>query len=161
MVIWLIGKSGSGKTFFAKKILSKIRRKKIHIDGDEIREKFFNNKLGFDLKSRRRNAEFIVNLCKYLEFKGHLVVCSILSVFPEIQKKNRKSFDNYFQIYLKTSTKILKINNSKKVYSNKKNIVGIDINFPKPYKSDLVIHNKFDKKYKIQLKKIFSKLKYF
>ena len=69
MVIWLIGKSGSGKTFFAKKILSKIKKKKIHIDGDEIREKFFKNKLGFDIKSRRRNAEFIVDLCKYLESK--------------------------------------------------------------------------------------------
>ena len=34
-------------------------------------------------------------------------------------------------------------------------MVGIDINFPKPYKSDLVIYNKFDKYIK-QLKKIFS-----
>ena len=161
MVIWLIGKSGSGKTFFAKKILSKIKKKKIHVDGDEIREKFFKNKLGFDIKSRRRNAEFIVDLCKYLEVKGFLVVCSILNIFPEIQKKNRKIFDNYFQIYLKTSTKILKENNNKKVYSNKKNIVGIDINFPKPYKSDLIIYNKFDKDHIKQLKKIFSKLKYF
>lgn len=161
MVIWLIGKSGAGKTFFAKKILSKIKKKKIHIDGDEVREKFFKNKLGFDLKSRRKNAEFIVNLCKYLEAKGFLVVCSILNIFPEIQKKNREIFDNYFQIYLKASTKILTENNSKKVYSKKKNIVGIDINFPKPYKSDLVIHNKFDKEYTKQLKKIYSKLKYF
>ena len=65
MVIWIIGKSGSGKTYFAKKLLNQIKKKKIHIDGDEIRDIFFNNKLGYDLKSRKKNSELIVNLCNF------------------------------------------------------------------------------------------------
>ena len=42
MVIWFIGKSGSGKSFYANKLLKKIKNKnKIHIDGDDVRKIFF------------------------------------------------------------------------------------------------------------------------
>ena len=51
MVIWVIGRSGSGKTFFAKKLKNLIKSHKIiHVDGDEVRKCFYNNKLGFSLK---------------------------------------------------------------------------------------------------------------
>ena len=43
--------------------------------------------------------------------------------------------------------------------SLKKNVVGRDIKFPKPYKSDLVIKNLFDKSYKKNIKKIISLIK--
>ena len=38
MVIWIIGKSGSGKTFFAKKIYSLLNKRNncFLIDGDEV-----------------------------------------------------------------------------------------------------------------------------
>ena len=159
MVIWIIGKSGSGKTYFAKKLLNQIKKKKIHIDGDEIRDIFFNNKLGHDLKSRKKNSELIVNLCNFLEKKKIVVVCSILSIFPNIQKKNRLIFNKYFQIYIKTNIEKLKKNNSKKIYSNTKNVVGVDIKFPEPYKSDIIINNTFDGNYKKELNKVIKKLK--
>ena len=43
MVVWIIGKSGVGKSYFAKKILNKlkIKKKKIFwIDGDKFRKKY-------------------------------------------------------------------------------------------------------------------------
>ena len=40
MVIWLIGKSGSGKTFFAKKILSKIKKRKFILMGMKLEKNF-------------------------------------------------------------------------------------------------------------------------
>ena len=71
-----------------------------------------------------------------------MVICSILSIFTEHQKKNREKFKNYFQIFINSNISNLKKRNVRKVYT-KKNVVGKNIKFPKPYKSDLVIENKF------------------
>lgn len=160
MVIWIIGKSGTGKSFYAKKLSNKLKGKKILIDGDEIRKFAFLDKLGFTKKDRKLNAQFIVRLCSFLERKGFKVICSILSIFPEMQKKNRKIFQNYYQIYLKANSQKLISNNNKGIYSKNKNIVGIDIKFPKPYKSDLILNNYFDQKYKSNINRIIKLLKH-
>ena len=70
------------------------------------------------------------------------MICPILSIFTEHQKINRKKFKNYFQIFINSKILNLKKENIRKIY-NKKNVVGQDIKFPKPYKSDLVIKNNF------------------
>ena len=76
MVIWLIGISGSGKTFYGKKLYSLISKKKkvIHIDGDEIR-KYINYKLKYSKKDREKNSLTISDLCNFLEKKGFIVIC--------------------------------------------------------------------------------------
>ena len=159
MVIWIIGKSGSGKSFYAKKLLKKIKGKKILIDGDEVRSFAFSNNLGFSKKDRKVNAQFIVRLCSFLECKGFKVVCSILSIFPEIQKKNRQIFQDYVQIHLKTNHARLVKNNNKKIYTKNKNVVGIDIKFPTPYRNDLTFNNNFNLEYKTNIDKIIYFLK--
>ena len=43
MVVWIVGMSGSGKTYFAKKLcehLKKNKKKIIWIDGDDFRKKY-------------------------------------------------------------------------------------------------------------------------
>ncbi len=141
MVIWIIGLSGSGKSYLAKKIFNKIKGKKILIDGDTVR-KYITYELKYSKKDREKNSQLISDLCKFLENQGFVVVCSILSIFTKHQKLNRKKFDNYFQIFINTQISILKKRNSKNVYS-KKNVVGRKIKFPKPYKSDLIVKNNF------------------
>ena len=159
MVVWIIGLSGSGKTFLAKQILKNIRGKKIHIDGDEVR-KFLTYKLGYTKKDRKRNSLIISDLCAYLEQKNYIVICSILSIFKEHQIQNRKKYKNYFQIYIKTNLKRLIKRNNKKIYSKQKEIVGKDINFPKPVKNDLIINNEF-KPYKLRIiKNIVAKIQH-
>lgn len=162
MIIWIIGKSGSGKTYFAKKIFNYYQNKKkiFWIDGDEFR-KFITYNLGYDYKSRMQNSKKIIDFCRYLESKKYIVICSILSIFKEHQKLNRKIFKKYYQIYLKAEQKILEIRNKKKIYSKIKNIVSKDIEFPEPYKSDLIITNNFkngQKIFQIILKKLNTKL---
>ena len=144
MVVWIIGKSGSGKSFFAKKIAKILNKKKkvFWLDGDEFR-KYISYDIGYSINDRKINSKRIQDFCKFLEIKKYFVICSILSIFPDHQKKNKKNFKKYKQIYLKVENKILKKRNSKKVYSKKKNIVGTDIDFNKPYKSDLIIKNDF------------------
>lgn len=145
MVIWIIGLSGSGKTFLSRNLLFQLKKKykKVKwIDGDEFRNKFSKD-LGYSLNDRRKNSNRIRKYCKEYEKKNYIVICSILSIFQDHQKKNKKYFNNYFQIFIKVSSKILMKRNNKKVYSKNKNIVGIDIDFPKPYKSDIIITNNF------------------
>ena len=156
MVVWVIGISGSGKSFFAKKILNKIKGKKIHVDGDEVR-KYLTYKLGYIKSDRKKNALLISDLCNLLEKKGFIVVCSILSIFKEHQKRNRKIFNKYMQIYLKANIKKVIEKNNKNIYS-KKDVVGKQIKFPTHHKSDITIINNFDHSYKKNIKLIVKRL---
>ena len=158
MVIWVIGKSGSGKSFLAKNLIKQIKKiykkkKILWIDGDDFRKKFSSD-LGYSLLDRKKNSKRIQNRCKAFEDKSYLVVCSILSIFKEHQKKNRSLFKNYIQVYIDVATEKLSKRNSKNIYVNKKNVVGKDIKFPTPYKSDIIIKNYFDKRYLKNIKKI-------
>ena len=161
MVIWIIGKSGSGKTYLSKHLIKSLKKKKlkkiIWIDGDKFRKRYSKD-LGYSLVDRKKNSKRIQNFCKKYDEKGYLVICSILSIFTNHQKINRKKFSNYFQIYIKTDTKILKFRNNKMVYSKKKNVVGKDIPFPKPYKSNAIIKNDFKKTFLNNIKKIENKI---
>ena len=160
MVIWIIGKSGSGKSFiskFLKKTLKTKKNKVVWIDGDKFRKKFSKD-LGFSFSDRKKNSKRIQNHCKKFDKMGYVVICSILSIFRDHQKQNRKIFSKYIQIYIDVNLNILKIRNNKKVYSEKKNIVGEDIKFPVPYKSDLVIKNDFTIKFLKNVKLIEKKI---
>jgi len=141
MVIWIIGLSGSGKTYLANNLFKKMKGKKIFVDGDDVRKHITYN-LKYSKKDREKNSQLISDLCKFLEIKGFTVICSILSIFKNHQKLNRKKFNDYFQIFVNTDISKLKKRNIKKIYS-KTNVVGKSIRFPKPYKSDMVIKNNF------------------
>ena len=75
------------------------------------------------------------------------VICSIISIFPDLQKKARKVYKKFFLTFLKVPIKILKASrDKKKIYKNYfskkiKNVVGIDIPFPKPYRPDLICNS--------------------
>ena len=108
MVIWLIGISGSGKSFYSKKIynLIKKRKKTILIDGDEVR-KYITYNLKYSKKDREKNSLIISDICHFLEKKGYIVICSILSIFKKHQNRNRNLFQKYLQIYIKSDFKKL------------------------------------------------------
>ena len=141
MVVWIIGLSGSGKSFLANKIYKKLinkRKKVIWIDGDDVR-KYITYDLGYSIADRKKNSKLIADLCKFLENKGFIVICSILSIFKDHQKINRKKFKRYLQIYIKSNLEKIKKKNSNNVYQNKRNVVGKNITFPTPYKSHFII----------------------
>ena len=96
-------------------------------------------------------------MCKFLESQNFTVVCSILSIFRNHQKINRNKFENYFQIYLKTELEKVKKRNNKNIYSYS-NVVGKKINFPHPYKNDVVIHNDFLPYTKEKINQIIKKI---
>tara|TARA_B100000029_G_C17398879_1_gene896287 strand:- start:214 stop:708 length:495 start_codon:yes stop_codon:yes gene_type:complete len=160
MVIWIIGESGSGKSFLARKLFKEFNSKKVKvywIDGDLFRKKYSRD-LGYTTKDRKKNSLRIQKHCKIKEINNDIILCSILSIFKKHQKKNRRIYKKYFQIYIKANKKILKKRNNKNIYSKKKNVVGKDIKFPCPYKSDMIITNKFNKNFILNVKKIVKKV---
>ena len=148
MVIWIIGLSSSGKSKIASLVYKKLKKRKINsvwLDGDEVR-KIYNDKLGHNIKDREKNAERISRLTKYFSDQNINVIASVLSNFPKWQKWNKRNIKSYKQVYLKVSLDNLILRDKKNLYKNalkkkKKNVVGVDIKFHEPLKSDLIIDN--------------------
>jgi len=143
MIIWIIGKSNVGKSTIGKSLAKKIQVKNsntIFIDGDIFRE-MMGNDLGHTVEDRYKNAKRIEEFCVYMDSQNINVVFALLSIFPDVQKSIRNRVDNYFQVYLKASDKTLKLRDDRGIYRKEKDVVGVDIKFPTPYKSDIVIEN--------------------
>ncbi len=162
MVIWIIGKSNAGKSAVGKCLVDIIRKKHpntIFIDGDIFRG-ITNNDLGHTVEDRYKNAKRIEEFCVYMDTQGIHVIFSLLSIFPDVQKSIRSRVKNYFQVYLTASDEILKSRDKRGVYNNEKNVVGKDIEFPTPYKSDLIIENDTNKDLSLNdiAKKIFVEI---
>ena len=148
MIVWIIGLSGSGKSTLGKEIVRIVRKKKSNImliDGDEFRNAF-DNDIGHSVNDRKKNARRISKFCKLCDKQNIHVVCPILSIFPEIRAWNRKNIKNYYEVFIDTPIEDLKTRDPKGLYKafenkQKKNIVGMDIKFPIPRKSNLIIYN--------------------
>lgn len=153
MVIWIIGLSGAGKSTLANELVEKFRNdnlKVVLLDGDIIRD-LFKNDVDHTIEGRRRNAERLSALSKFLANEGIHVVAAVLSIFPEWQDWNRENIKGYCEIYLKVSMDTLLKREIKNLYGAAlkgeiKNVVGIDIPFPEPVKSDLVLNNELGRK---------------
>lgn len=148
MVIWLIGLSGSGKTTIANKIVERLRQsnnKVVLLDGDLIRE-LFGNDVDHSIEGRRRNAERLSVLSKYLASQNIHVVAAVLSIFPEWRKWNRENILDYSEVYMRVSMDTLLRRDIKDLYAKAlrgeiTNVVGVDIPFPEPDKPELIIDN--------------------
>ena len=148
MVIWLIGLSGAGKSTLANEIVAGANRERkntILLDGDVIRE-IFGNDLGYSMEDRLKNAQRICKLGKFLDSQGYNVVTAILSLFPESREWNRRNIENYYEVFIDSPIESLIERDSKGLYAkfNRAEIsevAGMDIDFPKPEKADLVIKN--------------------
>ena len=145
MIFWFTGLSGSGKTtfskFFINKLNKKIRKKVIHIDGDKFRTIF--NYLKYSLKDRIKNSERVCKLADFLNKNGKFVIIvSMVSISPKWLNWIRKRNSDYFQIFLDVPIEVLKNRNIRNIYK-KKNIVGLNIKYPKPIKNDFIFKNDF------------------
>ena len=165
MIIWITGLSGAGKTTLAKALYKDVKKRfpnTLWIDGDILRKHFQNTKK-FDQKSRIDQYKKMIRLAKFCYEQKINIIISVLYFNNFIFKNNKKIFKNYFQIYLKANIKDLIKRDSKKVYSkniNKKKpfLVGVDIKWNEPKKSDLIIENFFNKKVNLVKRSILTKI---
>lgn len=152
MVIWIIGLSGTGKTTLASQVVERIRQlngKVILLDGDLIRT-LFGNDVDHTIEGRRRNAQRLSVLSKFLADQGIHVVAAVLSIFPEWRRWNRENIPDYSEVYIKVSMQTLLRRDIKNLYARAArgeivNVVGVDIPFPEPENPELVIENDLDR----------------
>lgn len=148
MVVWIIGLSGAGKTTLSESVVAAARGRGAPVamvDGDVVRE-MFGNDLGHTLEDRRRNADRICRLCKFLDDQGIHVVCAILSLFPETRAWNRANIANYFEVFIDTPLEDMVARDVKGIYGRFKrgeiaNVAGMDIPFPEPADAEIRIRN--------------------
>jgi cytidine diphosphoramidate kinase len=151
MVIWIIGLSGTGKTTLATQVVEQIRQmnhKVVLLDGDLIRD-LFGNDVDHTIEGRRRNANRLSVITKFLADQNIHVVAAVLSIFPEWRRWNRENIADYSEVYLKASMQTLLRRDVKDLYAKALkgeiiDVVGVDIPFPEPESPDLVIENDVD-----------------
>ena len=146
MIIWLIGLSGSGKSTLADAMYARMKpqcRHLVRLDGDEFRD-VFRNDTDHSVEGRLKNAERISHFCRVFDAQGVHIIASVLSIFPEWQTWNRKTFSSYFEIFLDAPLDVVRARDPKKIYAAAEagtmdNVVGLDIPFPVPENPNLVI----------------------
>jgi len=166
MVIWFIGKSASGKTFFGEKLYNVLRVNYpniVFLDGDLLRNAISKD-LGHSKEDRYVSEERRSKLSKILSDQGIHVIMSGISNEPKIREWNKKNIKDYFEIYLKTNKSTLYNRDPKGIYKNYsqgqiKNVVGEDIVFNEPISPWMTIDNDSNNNSKEIIESIVLKLK--
>lgn len=144
MVVWLMGPSGAGKTTLGRKLADYYQSKNVAhylLDGDEVRT-FFNNDLGHNILDREMNIKRIIFAAHVLEKNNIIPIVCNISPFEKLRFLAREKLNGYQEIYLKAEISNCMSNDVKNIYKNnmgKTPLVGVDILFENPTKSDLVI----------------------
>ena len=142
--IWLIGPTASGKSTVAKIIYNKIKNNYpnlVILDGDELRD-LYDNKLGYDLVSRKKNMQRYIKLSIWLQKHDINSIAAINGAIQSDRDLLRKEVLNYKEIYLNCSLKERIKRDKKKLYERAlkgeiKNVLDVDMKFEKPINCDL------------------------
>ena len=168
--IIIYGYAGAGKTVISKKIKSKIEKKIgkcLLLDGEDLRNYYAKIGMKFGYRKIDRDKTVIpkLKLLNLLLKKGINIIHPTLWLNKFAIKKWSVGFENLIKIYIKTEIDdIITFGKKKKVYSLKKNVVGIDIKPFFPKSPQVIIKNDFKKSINqlsheviIKFEKLFSK----
>ena len=123
---WYIGHRQN----YTCKILFKVFKNFIWIDGDQFR-KLFNNDLGYTLYDRNKNAERLINFSKFLFEQNNSIIISANLTSKKYKKIIKKKFKNITHINIDVDFNKLKNRDKKSIYKKNKNVVGKDIKIKK------------------------------
>jgi adenylylsulfate kinase-like enzyme len=124
--IWFCGVSGSGKTI-ASKIIKKNFKNSILLDGDKIR-KLISFDLGYCLTDRKVQINRVFGIAQICISSGIFPIITTVYMNQNMVKKLKQNKIIVVNILREFS----QIKNRKKIYNNKiKDVVGVDIKFPK------------------------------
>ena len=123
MVIWLIGKSGAGKSEIGKRLYDKLKLiipNIVFLDGDELRDAISWD-LGHSLADRHTSEKRRSQLCKLLSDQDISVICAALSNAPALREWNKQNIKEYYEIYLEVERSVLHKRDSKGIYQRYNN----------------------------------------
>jgi adenylylsulfate kinase-like enzyme len=95
-IYWFTGQPGSGKTVLSSMLKDVLdfntNNKVFHIDGDELRKLFNNQKYGRE--GREENIKRAQDIAKFLLAQGHNVVVSLVAPYKEIRESFKTELGN-------------------------------------------------------------------
>lgn len=113
--------------------------------GSEKQREIFND-FGYEREQRLKSTYPCLRLIEFLEENQLIVIVPTISAFNEIYALNRKTFKNYFEVYIHCDFKELVRRDKKGLYSGAlsgkiKNVVGVDIPYEEPKDAHFVLEN--------------------
>tara|TARA_B100000683_G_C12258804_1_gene460671 strand:+ start:122 stop:637 length:516 start_codon:yes stop_codon:yes gene_type:complete len=160
ILFWITGLSGAGKTSVSQKIYKKIKNefgKTIFINGDDLR-KIFDLK-GYNYKDRKKIGLQYSRLFKKITDQNVNVIFAGVVLIESVRKWNKKNIDNYLEIYLKANIKKIIKRKYKRLYSQTKNLVGLNVRAEFPKKPDIIINNNFEESIKSISDRLLKKIR--
>ena len=91
MIYWFTGQPGSGKTILADLLKEKQFPHAFRIDGDEMRDLFYNK--DYSIKGRISNIDAAQKIAHYLHNKGKDVIVSLVSPYLDQREEFKKKLD--------------------------------------------------------------------
>ncbi len=106
MIYWFTGQPGSGKTILScllKNALENINNSKVfHIDGDELRTLYDNQKYGKE--GRIENIKRAQDIAKFINNSGHDVVVSLVAPYLDLRESFKESMNGeLIELYVHTT----------------------------------------------------------
>lgn len=140
--IWFFGLSGVGKSFASEFLLKKLPNA-IKLDGDIVR-RYISYDLGYSISERKTQISRIFNLAQLLIFERKIPIISTVYFDNNLLKKTLT--ENIAVFKIQRANEI-----NKKLVNEKKNVVGVDIDYEEIDCKVIINDDSFKKK----LTKIF------
>lgn len=160
LVFWVTGISGSGKTTLSKSIYPFIKKNfgsTILLSGDNLRRIFKLNR--YEKNYRKQLGKKYTLLLKHISANKINILFSVVGLFHELHKYNRKHLKNYVEIFIDASFKKTEHRKQKFFYKKKiNNVWGRDIVPEYPKNPDIVIKNNFNKSIKLLSEELIKKI---
>lgn len=143
--IWLTGLSSTGKSSVAGELRALLLERGIapvRLDGDVLRAAL-PYPTGYEREERLDLARFYGRLAREFVGQGHVVICSTVSLFHEVQAWNRRHIPGYFEVWMRAPTAELEQRDrERQVYTGARGaVVGHDVVPEFPRTPDLIVEN--------------------
>jgi adenylylsulfate kinase len=160
IVFWITGISGCGKSALSKMIYSYLKKKfgpTIILSGDNLRKVFKLDK--YDKNYRMQIGKQYTKLLKIITSNKVNVLFSVVGLFHELHKYNRKQLKNYIEILIDANFKKTEKRKQKFFYRKKiNNVWARDIKPEYPKKPHIVLKNSFKKNKNSLSKELIKKI---
>lgn len=115
------------------------------LDGDIMRA-IFGGRHGFSREDRLQLATSYSHLCEEVSSQGIDVICATISLFHQVQRRNRERMPQYHEILLTVPLEVRAARDPKGLYrrageASQGDMGGIDQVLELPERPDLVIEN--------------------
>ena len=144
-VLWFTGLSASGKKALADTVYQQLVQDKLKVerlDSLDVRPLF--PETGFSPEEVNRHVKRAGHLCAMLEKNGVIVIASFVSPYRESRDFARDRAVNFIEVYMQTTVAACEQRDNKGHYAKARsgeylNFPGVDVEYEKPDKAEIVI----------------------